>query len=479
MMTGRPIGHRLLLVIMLGVLSGWTLPPRLAGDAPVTAPLGAARTASSPLTAVQPVQEPDAWGEPVDGVQLRLAVSKNASPSLPGELPVFEVQLRNLGDGPATFVAEAIVFSNIEINGVWYTQLHAGSCCASPREIVSGALSDTLPLRVLQTTLFELHAAPARSVELRPGKHSIRVRSVSRELFYVHTFASRGVALLSNTVTVDVPDLSPLAERQALIRQASAGGASGIPAARRLVEKYPDAALKAIAAAVEATRDASLRSQYVGLAAPLPGDEPVAFLTSQLAPSAGLLSQVRAAEALLARGQDDWLPGMIEEWRNVDRRVSRTTPDQDAEALLIALLARSGSAEAVDALGQDTQAPVDVRLAVVQTFLPPPVNAGSRTQSGTGSSLTLMARADMPTLPGGAAGAAIERLLRVALDDKRQRFGLKGTYDGVSYANPRVCDMAAFVFSRRWPEKYRFTWPASPAERDAQIAMIRNTWRQR
>jgi hypothetical protein len=84
----------------------------------------------------------------------------------------------------------------------------------------------------------------------------------------------------------------------------------------------------------------------------------------------------------------------------------------------------------------------------------------------------------MPTLPGGPAGAAIEHLLRAALDDQGQRVGLKGTYDDVSYAGPRVCDMAAFVFARRWPQQFRFTWPAGLAERDAQIAVIRNTRRQ-
>jgi hypothetical protein len=81
--------------------------------------------------------------------------------------------------------------------------------------------------------------------------------------------------------------------------------------------------------------------------------------------------------------------------------------------------------------------------------------------------------------PGGPAGAAVERLLGVALDDRGQRVGLKGTYDDVSYADPRVCDTAAFVLSRRWPQQNRFTWPASLAERDAQIAVIRTARRQR
>ncbi len=81
-------------------------------------------------------------------------------------------------------------------------------------------------------------------------------------------------------------------------------------------------------------------------------------------------------------------------------------------------------------------------------------------------------------LPGKRAAAAIERLLRAALDDKGQRVGLKGTYDDVSYSDPRVCDMAALVFSQRWPVKYQFHWSENITERDSQIEVIRSTWRQ-
>ena len=44
-------------------------------------------------------------------------------------------------------------------------------------------------------------------------------------------------------------------------------------------------------------------------------------------------------------------------------------PEQNAEGNLIVFLATSGDAEAIDALRNDAQAPVDVRLAVVQAFL--------------------------------------------------------------------------------------------------------------
>jgi hypothetical protein len=185
MVSNQAVGRRLLLVMMFGswLLPGWT--PQSA--------------------TVHPAQESEAWGEPVDGVQLKLAVSKNRPPRFPGGLPPFETQIRNQGSGPVTFVAEAIVLPTIEIDGVWYSQAWAGSCCSNPTEIGPGARSDALPIYIVETHLFELNARPARTPTLRPGKHSIRVRSNSSDHFYVHRVARLPLVLLSNTITIEIP----------------------------------------------------------------------------------------------------------------------------------------------------------------------------------------------------------------------------------------------------------------------------------
>jgi hypothetical protein len=134
---------------------------------------------------------------------------------------------------------------------------------------------------------------------------------------------------------------------------------------------------------------------------------------------------------------------------------------------LITFLAKSGDVRAITALGQNVQgAPVDVRLAVVQVFLPWPKNAG-------GFAPRIHVDANITSLPGGEAGVAIERLLVAALDDKGQRFGLKGYYNEVSFEDPRVCDMAALVLSKRWSQRYQFNWSATAAERDAQIDVMK------
>lgn len=265
-------------------------------------------------------------------------------------------------------------------------------------------------------------------------------------------------------------------EKEVLIRATVAGNQTGCIAARKLVAKYPDAALDAIEAGIRASTHEGYRGEFVEVAGGLPGDTPLTFLKSKLDPGNGLYSQVRAAEALFARGQPGAVPAMIEAWRKVQSHLPANEGDAYSEVGgLITFLAKSGDAKAIEALRHDLhqKAPVDVRLAVVKVFLPWPKTHGDSGSIGR----SVSARADIPKLPAGEAGLAIERLLVSALDDTERRFGMKGNYNEASYEDPRICDMAAVVLSCRWPEKYRFQWVASSAECDAQIARLRDHWR--
>jgi hypothetical protein len=274
-------------------------------------------------------------------------------------------------------------------------------------------------------------------------------------------------------------------EKQVLIDAVALGGQQGCEAARRLVEKYPDAALAAIEAGFRATPDDGFRCDYVKVAAKLPGDVPMAFLKSSLTPDNGPFTRMYAAEALNARGDSDAVPAMIEAWQKYQPTLASYTPDDarqditvpiyDKAATLIDFLANSGSAAAIDALGHDLQkTPVEVRLAAVQVFLP----FGRMSLGGTGP-IVNTDFGDGNTKPPttGPAGAAVERLLVSELDDSAKRVGLDGNIGDASFKDPRVCDMAALVLSINWPDKYHFHWAAYAAECDAQIAKLRDRWR--
>lgn len=280
--------------------------------------------------------------------------------------------------------------------------------------------------------------------------------------------------MVSNLVTIEIPNLSSTDERQILIKQASAGGIAGLAAARRLIETFPDAALDAIKAGALATSDVNVRSTYIEVAATIPGDASLAFLKSHLAPGTPLALQITAAGILQARNQPDWEPVLIDAWRNMHTRIPATPETQNTVPQLIQFLAKSGSVLGIDALARSFQASVDTRVAIVQAFMPPEQSGGSASaRDGRSPNLVMAVRGEMTRLPDGPAGAAIERLLTTALDDTETRAGYSRKVDELSYKDPRVCDIAAMVFAFRWPDQFQFRWSEDVAQRDVQIDAIR------
>jgi hypothetical protein len=263
-------------------------------------------------------------------------------------------------------------------------------------------------------------------------------------------------------------------EKQQLIEATALGDTAAANTARKLVQKYPDAALDAIKVGMSHAADVSVSRQMVEAAAGLPGNSPVAFLRSNLDAASGIYARLAAAEALFARGQMDSVTAIIDAWTRIQPRLPANDSDAYHEAgYIISFLAKSKDARAIRALAQNYECtPVDVRLALVKVFLP---YAGSSSESSTGP--TVHVNAEIAELPLGEAGSVIERLIVNALSDTERRFALKGTYGDVGYEDPRICDVAALVLSKRWPQKYPFAWSATSMENDAQIAKMRDRWR--
>jgi hypothetical protein len=73
--------------------------------------------------------------------------------------------------------------------------------------------------------------------------------------------------------------------------------------------------------------------------------------------------------------------------------------------------------------------------------------------------------------------AEAEGLLIHALDDTEEYTIVLGWGDKSSY-DPRLCDLAGYVLSLRWPERYEFD-PESPlVELDRQLVELKNVWRE-
>jgi hypothetical protein len=154
------------------------------------------------------------WGEPVEGIQMRLAESKAALPRA-GELPQFEVQLRNSAEES---VPISLSQSTIEIDGIRYGYGPAPQDNNKLRPTLApGAETDVMPI-LFGTPLYELNdlGGPVMNcrLRLRPGKHTVQVKlfgSIIKNLGNGPMKMISGTTdglLKSNTITIDTPRTS-------------------------------------------------------------------------------------------------------------------------------------------------------------------------------------------------------------------------------------------------------------------------------
>jgi hypothetical protein len=123
--------------------------------------------------------------------------------------------------------SEAIIAARIEIDGVWYRQLVGFTGTPMPIVIAPGAQSSLGTIRPVASNMSELDTSPTRRLDVSAGPHRIRVQnapefpasqlrqaveSSSPEL--AKKLAGKDLpALISNDITVDIPEWSEGAER--------------------------------------------------------------------------------------------------------------------------------------------------------------------------------------------------------------------------------------------------------------------------
>lgn len=156
---------------------------------------------SHAIAQVAPATTP--WGEPVEGVQLRLALAASQPPPPPGAggMPTLEVQIRNQGSASIRVAPEKLMFADIEIDDVWHVQTYASAGIAPTVVLAPGPQS----VHAVRTghNVFQLFAANTTAVhsfEYRPGPHRIRVRTE------VTTADGKRIKIVSNRITIDIPD---------------------------------------------------------------------------------------------------------------------------------------------------------------------------------------------------------------------------------------------------------------------------------
>jgi hypothetical protein len=277
-------------------------------------------------------------------------------------------------------------------------------------------------------------------------------------------------------------ELQKKGEKRLLIEATERGDKASYEQAKLLVSRYPDAALPAIVAGVEAAADGWTRGELVAVTAEIKDDGPVAFLLREAKEGRFAYSRFAAARCLDERGLPDGLDAMIAEWRN-QRPKSKPLPGYETRAVpglppgpetVAGFLATSGKVEAIEALAKDLLSrPADLRMEVISAL--GTHESLSMVSSGAGAPLrpSLKRPRDNPE----AVRAAAVDLLVDALDDTEEVVGVSGSWDGKEFADPRICDVAGHVLSQVRPEVYRFDLSAPLAVRNRDIVGLKNAWR--
>jgi hypothetical protein len=227
--------------------------------------------------------------------------------------------------------------------------------------------------------------------------------------------------------------------------------------ARILMEKYPDAALDALKVGIRAAGDSWVRNALVEILSGIEGDGPVPLLIEEMREGPSLANRVTAATVLRARGLDTAVPAMIAEWR----ATSKIAPPGPGMIMLINFLLASRDPAAARALadGWEVRSLSTRYLVVAQCYYLPSLVSG-----------------EYPLPP--ECMSAIENLLVEALKDEAPRTGLSCTWGDVGFTDPRVCDVAGFLLSQTFGDRYRFDIEAPLGARNRARRVLKNTWRK-
>lgn len=263
-------------------------------------------------------------------------------------------------------------------------------------------------------------------------------------------------------------DVQQKGEKQTLIDAVIQGGRNAQGPARRLCERYPDAALAPIIEGVKHSSEDWARAGLVVLAGELPGDDGVPFFKDEMSQGPHLEERLEAARALWQHGHpDEAVAAVIHEWEKLQNvRPGEENERDNLPQGLIAFLNRCERVDAMEALGRNLrQRLVSVRMDVVRAMMPPD-----------------------PSLDFGSVGkgaddeakvaSACEALLISELDDNDERFGMSALIYNQPVNDPRMGDVAGEYLAQRFPGKYTYDISATPKQRERQRLACLNVWRR-
>jgi len=255
-------------------------------------------------------------------------------------------------------------------------------------------------------------------------------------------------------------DFQKKGEKQALVDAVTSGGHDAPAQAELLTQRYPDVATAALVRGAKAATNGSVRSGLVEQIGKLGEPSGLDFLRSELTHGPMLESRVAAAFALRARGDATAVPATIKEWEHKPEETDNNDYGWDQ---VVEFLAGCDSVQAIAALTADiarrnprTKFEVVVALGETDRW-------SWRHKPETASPKTL---------------EAIEQALVALLEDTTECFNTSFSRDDKGLSDPRICDLAAWFLSDRWPDRYSFDVEGTLEVRNRQRLVSLNTWRK-
>jgi hypothetical protein len=255
-------------------------------------------------------------------------------------------------------------------------------------------------------------------------------------------------------------DFQKKGEKQGLVDAVSGGGHDAPAQAELLTQRYPDVATAALVSGAKAATNGSVRSGLVEQIGKLGEPSGLDFLRSELTHGPMLESRVAAAFALRAQGDATAVPATIKEWEHKPEEIDNNDYVWDQ---VVEFLAGCDSVQAIAALTADiarrnprTKFEVVVALGETDRW-------SWRHKPETASPRTL---------------EAIEQALVALLEDTTECFNTSFSRDDKGLSDPRICDLAAWFLSDRWPDRYSFDVEGTSEVRNRQRLVSLNTWRK-
>jgi len=279
--------------------------------------------------------------------------------------------------------------------------------------------------------------------------------------FYQRTYTNGAMAKDGHATSIKKQveawwkDVKNKGEEQVLIEAVMSGDDNSANQAQVLMEKYPDSAVEAIRTGLTKATRSWTSQQMLALLADHGSNEAEEIIKQQLLEGKKLPIRITAANKLMRIGRSQLaIERMSHEWKNY-------TPDEtadhffdDPQGQLAEFLLHTGSSQAVkDVAEKFPQLRARTKFEVIDSLSEIELNLDR------------------------AYVKAVEAFLVESLQDTDEA-SISGSYGDQAFSNPRICDIAGYSLTKKWPESYSCRLDGTERERDADRFAAINRWRK-